>query len=81
VLLSLVNIKDVQQTLYVNYITYVFTEENTLTEEIVRINCNLSNGTATKFLKIKKLTGIKQNTEIIRLSINELYNKIGKAEA
>jgi hypothetical protein len=52
-----------------------------LTEEIVRINCNLSNGTATKFLKIKKLTGIKQNTEIIRLSINELYNKIGKAEA
>lgn len=43
--------------------------------EIVRINCNLVGEVAKKFKAIKELTGIQQNTEIVRMAINDLYYK------
>ena len=46
--------------------------------EIVKINCILDGETAKKFLKIKELKGIKQNTEAVRLTVNEFYKTIVK---
>ena len=48
--------------------------------EIVRLNCNLRGELASKFKKIKNLTGIQQNTEVVRLAINDFYNKTVKSE-
>lgn len=47
-----------------------------LMEKIVKINCILSGDSADKFLEIKKAKGIIQNTEVIRLLVNECHRKL-----
>lgn len=39
--------------------------------EEIKINCILKGKVAERFLKIKELTGLKNNTEVIRLIIKE----------
>jgi hypothetical protein len=39
-------------------------------EETVKINCILRDEVAKKFAKIKRATGLQQNTEVIRVVIN-----------
>lgn len=45
-------------------------------EKIVKINCILQDESAEKFNEIKKRTGLKQNTEVIRLAINKFYEQM-----
>jgi len=49
-------------------------------EKIVKINCILQDESAERFKEIKKRTGLKQNTEVIRLAVNVFFEKLTKAK-
>lgn len=47
-------------------------------EKRIKINCILKGAVAEKFIDIKNCKGLENNTEVIRLIINELYPSIVK---
>jgi len=47
-------------------------------EKVVKINCVLQDESAERFKEIKRRKGLKQNTEVIRLIINELFEQLQK---
>jgi len=47
-------------------------------EKVVKINCLLQGQVAEKFLAIKQQKGLTNNTEVVRLIINEIYTALFK---
>ena len=45
-------------------------------QEIIRINCNLYGEAAEHFQAIKHQLGLKQNTEVVRLAVNEYFTAL-----
>lgn len=43
--------------------------------EIVKISCKLDGTSAAKFLQIKDIKGIHNNTEVVRSLINDWWNE------
>jgi len=43
-------------------------------QEIVKISCILQGTSATRFLQIKEVKGVHNNTEVVRSLINDWWN-------